>query len=252
MTETLLRVTGYTAYMTDALYLPDNEYQKEFDAEVTKAKEGDNYICLGQTFFYKEGGGQPADHGKIEWEEGEAKVVDVQKEHGEHRHYLEGDIPEPGAEIHGVIDWERRYKLMRMHTAQHVLSWVVLNRYKASTAGNQIHEDYSRIDFEPAEFDDEDVEKIERSANALIQKGLEVEKEFMDREQVEQAVEEGRTNLDIIPDSIDPLRVIIIGEEDLCPCGGTHVDSIDEIGEIKITERTTKGQDVERLKFELE
>lgn len=238
--------------MTDQLYMPANEYQKEFDAEVTKAREEDSYICLDQTLFYKEGGGQPADQGRIEWEDGEAEVVDVQKEHGEHRHYIEGDIPEAGTEAHGVIDWDRRYKHMRMHTAQHVLSWVVLNRYNASTAGNQIHEDYSRIDFEPAEFDEEDIEKIERSANALIQKGLEVEKEFMPREQVEQAVEEGRTNLDIIPDSIDPLRVVIIGEEDLCPCGGTHVDNIDEIGEINITEKTTKGQDVERLKFELE
>lgn len=237
--------------MTEELYLPDNEYEKQFDAEVKKAREADSYICLDQTLFYKEGGGQPADHGKITWDGGEAEVTDVQREHGEVRHYIEGDIPEPGTEVHGEIDWERRYKHMRMHTAQHVISWVVLNRYNASTAGNQIHEDYSRIDFEPVEFDESDVEKIERSVNALIQKGLEVEKKFMSREKVEQAVEEGRTNLGIIPDSIDPLRVVIIGEEDLCPCGGTHLDNIDEIGEIDIIERKTKGQDVERLKFEL-
>jgi misacylated tRNA(Ala) deacylase len=139
-----------------------------------------------------------------------------------------------------------------MHTAQHILSWVVLNMYDASTAGNQIHEDYSRIDFEPANFSEKDIEKIEKGVNSLIEKELEVEKKEMDRELVEERVQEGRTNLDIIPDNIDPLRVVIIGDEDLCPCGGTHVDNLKEIGKIKITERRSKGADVERLEFELE
>lgn len=238
--------------MTELLYSPDNEYQKEFDAEVTKAREIDNYICLDQTLFYKEGGGQPADHGKISWNGSEAEVVDVQKEHGEVRHYIEGDFPEPGQEVHGEIDWERRYKHMRMHTAQHVLSWIALNEYDATTAGNQIHEDQSRIDFKPVEFDEEDVEKIEREANALIEKELEIEKKQMARELVEEQMTEGRTNLDLIPDSIDPLRVVVIGEDDICPCGGTHLDNVGEIGRIKIVNRISKGENVERLEFELE
>lgn len=243
--------------MTEELYLPDNEYQKEFEAEVTKSRgvpeeEHDGYICLDKTLFYKEGGGQPADHGTISWGENKAEVVDVQRKDGEVRHFIRGEMPESGTEIKGEIDWERRYKHMRMHTAQHLVSWVVLNRYNASTAGNQIHEDYSRIDFKPVEFDESDVEKIERSVNALIQKELEVEKKYMPREQIEQAVEEGRTNLDIIPDHIDPLRVVIIGDNDLCPCGGTHVDNIKEIGSINITDRISKGADVERLEFKLE
>lgn len=238
--------------MTELLYYPDNEYQKEFDTEVTKAREIDNYICLEETLFYKEGGGQPADHGKISWNGSEAEVVDVQKEHGEIRHYLEGDFPEPGQGVHGEIDWERRYKHMRMHTAQHVLSWIALNEYDATTAGNQIHEEQSRIDFKPVEFDEDDVEKIEKEANALIQKGLKVRKKEMARELVEEQMTEGRTNLDLIPDSVDPLRVVVIGEDDICPCGGTHVDSIDEIGRINIVNRKSKGANVERLEFELE
>lgn len=244
--------------MTELLYFPENEYQKEFDAEVTKAREGNGeehngYICLDRTLFYKEGGGQPADHGKISWNGEEVEVVDVQKEHGEIRHFIQGEkLPEAGQEVHGEIDWERRYKHMRMHTAQHVLSWVVLNKYNASTSGNQIHEDYSRIDFKPVELDEEEVEEIEKAANSLIQEGMEVEKEFMPRKQVEQAVEAGRTNLSLIPDSVDPLRVVIIGENDLCPCGGTHVDNVKEIGEINITDRISKGENVERLEFELE
>lgn len=243
--------------MTDELYLPDNEYEKEFKAEVTKTMEEseahhDGYLCLDRTLFYKEGGGQPADHGKISWNQNTAEVVDVQREHGEIRHFVKGEIPQSGTEVEGVIDWDRRYRHMRMHTAQHMVSWVVLNRYNASTAGNQIHEEYSRIDFEPADFEESDVEKIEKSVNALIEKKLDVDKKYMPREQVEQAVEEGRTNLDLIPEHVDPLRIVVIGEDDLCPCGGTHVDNVEEIGEIKIRDRISKGEDVERLEFELE
>jgi misacylated tRNA(Ala) deacylase len=238
--------------MTELLYYPDNEYQKEFYSKVSKVKEVDGYICLKETLFYKEGGGQPADHGKISWNGKEARVTDVKKKHGEIRHFIEGDFPDAGQEVHGEIDWERRYRHMRMHTAQHVLSWVVLNMFDASTAGNQIHEDYSRIDFEPANFTEKDIEKIEKGVNSLIEKELEVEKKEMARELVEERVQEGRTNLDIIPDSIDPLRVVIIGDEDLCPCGGTHIDNIKEIGRINIKNRITKGADVERLEFELE
>lgn len=236
--------------MTELLYLPDNEYQKEFDAEVTKAKEVDGYVVLDETLFYKEGGGQPADHGKISWDGGEAEVVDVQKEHGEHRHYLEGDVPEPGTEVHGEIDWERRYKHMRMHTAQHVLSLAVLEEYGATTAGNQIHEDYSRIDFKPVEFADDDLERIEKAANSLIAKDHEVEKEFMDRDRVESEVEEGRTNLELIPDAVDPLRVVEFAD-DLCPCGGTHVDSLEEIGKLEIVDNVKKGAETERIEFVL-
>ncbi|MFB6204489.1 MAG: alanyl-tRNA editing protein [Candidatus Nanohaloarchaea archaeon] len=239
--------------MTELLYLPDRNYDKEFEAEVTKTREMDGYIVLDRTLFYPEGGGQPADRGVISWEGEEREVTDVKKNGSEVRHFVEGDdLPEPGTEVHGTIDWDRRYKHMRMHTAQHLLSWVVLQRYGASTAGNQIHEDRSRIDFAPVEFDEGDIETIEKQVNAFIQKDLEVEKESMSRDRVESEVEEGRTNLDLIPDSVDPLRVVVIGDEDLCPCGGTHVDSLGEIGGINITNRISKGADTERIEFELE
>lgn len=250
-THLILRATSWN--MTDLLFRPDKDYDKEFDAEVTKAREADSYVVLDQTLFYPEGGGQPADHGTISWDGNTAEVTDVQKEHGEVRHYVDSeDLPESGEEVHGEIDWERRYKHMRMHTAQHLLSWVVLQRYGASTAGNQIHADQSRIDFSPVEFADDDIEKIEKSANALIEKGLEVSKKFMDRDRMESQVEEGRTNLELIPDHVDPLRAVIIGDEDVCPCGGTHVDNLEEIGGIDIVNRVSKGADTERLEFVLE
>lgn len=238
--------------MTNLLYLPDRDYEKEFDTEVSKVKEAEGYIVLEETMFYPEGGGQPADHGTISWDGSEVEVTDVQKSHGEVRHFIEEEeFPEKGQDVHGEIDWDRRYRHMRMHTAQHVVSKVVLDEYDATTAGNQIHEDRSRIDFKPVEFDDGDVEKIEKAANVMIAENLSVEKKMMDREELEEETEEGRSNLSLIPDHIDPLRAVIIGEEDICPCGGTHVDSLEEIGEIEIVERTSKGADTERLEFVL-
>jgi misacylated tRNA(Ala) deacylase len=238
--------------MTDLRYLPDSDDVTTFTATVTDAT--DDYIVLDGTYFYPEVGGQPADRGRLEWEGGAADVVDVQKEHGDVRHYfanLEGTLPAEGDEATGRIDEARRTRLKRMHTAQHVVSKVVLDEFGAQTAGNQIHTDRSRIDFEPADFSDEDVALIEARTNAVIEEDLPVEKKQMARAEAEEKTPEGRGLLDLIPDHVDPLRMVQIGDLDLCPCGGTHVDHLQEIGGIHITNRTSKGADVDRIEFEL-
>jgi misacylated tRNA(Ala) deacylase len=239
--------------MTDLLYLPDEDDVTTFEATVKETTP--EYIVLDGTYFYPEGGGQPADHGKLSWDGGEATVTNVRKSHGDVRHEIEdvsGPLPEPGTTVEGEIDTERRQKLTRMHTAQHVVSRVVLDEYGATTAGNQIYPDRSRIDFEPAEFDDADVELIERRSNEAIDRDLSVRKENRDRELAEREVDEGRALLDLIPDSVDPLRVVEIEDFDMCPCGGTHVETLGEIGRIDIVGRTSKGEDTERIEFELE
>ncbi len=238
--------------MTDLLYLPDDDGTTDFEATVEEAT--DDYVVLDGTYFYPEGGGQPPDHGTIEWDGGSADVVDVQKDHGDVRHdveNLEGDLPEPGDAATGHVDEQRREAHRRMHTAQHVVSRVVLDEYGAETAGNQVHADRSRIDFEPADFDAEDVERIQRLSNEAIERDLAVTKAERPREEVEAEVDEGRALLDLIPDSVDPLRVVEIEDYDVCPCGGTHVDSLGEVGRVEITDRTSKGADTERIEFEL-
>ena len=238
--------------MTELLYLPDADGVTEFEATVTEATE--EYIVLDGTYFYPEGGGQPADRGTLSWDGGEATVRDVRKNHGDVRHYLdtlEGTLPEEGETAAGEVDAQRREKLRRMHTAQHVVSRVVLAEFDATTAGNQIHEDRSRIDFEPADFDDADLETIQTETNAALDRDLAVSKAERPREDVEEETPEGRTQLDLIPDHIDPLRVVEIEEFDICPCGGTHVDRLGEVGHISILDRTSKGADVERIEFEL-
>lgn len=238
--------------MTELRYLPDAGDVTTFTATVTEATQ--EYVILDGTHFYPEGGGQPADRGTLEWDGGHATVGDVRKDHGDVRHDLEsieGGPPEPGTTVEGTIDEERRRDLSRMHTAQHVVSRVVLEEYGATTAGNQIHVDRSRIDFEPADFDEDDLERIQRLSNDAIERDYAVTKENRPRDVVEAEVDEGRSLLDMIPDHVDPLRVVDIEDFDTCPCGGTHVDRLGEIGRVEITDRTSKGENVERLEFEL-
>ena len=239
--------------MTELRYLPDADDVTTFTATVADASP--DAIVLDGTYFYPEGGGQPGDTGELTWEDGSARVVDVRKDHGDVRHDVDdvsGSLPSPGATVEGKIDADRRDRISRMHTAQHVVSRVVLDEYGASTAGNQIHEDRSRIDFEPASFDADDLERIETEANEAIERDLPVRKENRPRPTVESQVDEGRSLLSLIPDHVDPLRVVEIGDWDVCPCGGTHVDRLGEIGRIAITDRTSKGADTERIEFELE
>jgi misacylated tRNA(Ala) deacylase len=238
--------------MSELRYLPDAEAVTEFEATVTEATE--EAIVLDGTYFYPEGGGQPPDYGTITWDNGEAIIEHVRKDHGDVRHEigtLVGDPPAPGTTVEGHVDAERRAALRRMHTAQHVVSRVVLDAYGATTAGNQIYADRSRIDFEPAEFDETDIERIEREANAAIEADYRVTKEERPRDIVEAETDEGRALLDLIPDSVDPLRVVEIEDYDLCPCGGTHVNRTGAIGEIVITDTERKGADTERITFEL-
>ena len=240
--------------MTELRYLPDDDATTEFSATVTEVDEDGPSLVLDGTYFYPVGGGQPADRGTLSWDGGRADVVDVYKDHGEVRHDLEnvgGSLPEPGDVVEGQVDAERRQAHRRMHTAQHVVSRVVLDEYGAGTAGNQIHADRSRIDFEPADFDDEDVARIERLANEAIARDLRVRKEERPRPAVEAEVDEGRSLLHLIPDHVDPLRVVEIEDWDLCPCGGTHVGHLGEIGGIEIIDRTSKGKDTVRIEFVL-
>jgi misacylated tRNA(Ala) deacylase len=238
--------------MTDLLYLPDADDVTTFEATVTEATS--EYLVLDGTYFYPEGGGQPPDHGVVEWDGGRAGIDGVRKDHGEVRHEvasMEGAPPSSGTAVEGRIDEQRRRALSRMHTAQHVVSRVVLDEFGATTAGNQVYADRARIDFEPADFDAADLDRIEELSNAAIERDHAVTKENRPREQVEAAVDEGRALLDMIPDHVDPLRVVAIEAFDMCPCGGTHSDSLGELGGVEIRECTSKGADIDRIEFTL-
>ncbi len=116
---------------TEELYMEDC-YRKEFKAEVIKT--GKNFVVLDKTVFYPEGGGQPSDQGIIKFKGEKTKVTGVKSHKGEIRHMVKGEVPEEGTEVEGELDWERRHKLMRMHTAQHLVSAVVLDEFGATVS----------------------------------------------------------------------------------------------------------------------
>lgn len=234
--------------MTTLRYLPDSDDVTEFAATVTET--ADDYVVLDGTHFYPGGGGQPADRGTLEWDGGEASVVDVRKNHGDVRHYVDdvaGDLPAPGTTVTGRVDADRRDRLTRLHTAQHVLSRVVLDEFGAATVGNGLTADGGWVEFEGADID---VDAVERLTNAAIDRDLPVHKAERPRSVVEDAVPDGRAQLDLIPDHVDPMRVVEIEDFDVCPCGGTHVDRLGEVGVVRITDRS-RTDGVERVAFDV-
>ncbi len=221
-------------------------YLREFDARVIA--RGPDSVTLDQTAFYAEGGGQPSDTGFLRWNGGEAKVLRVTKEKGVVRHIVDR-IP-AADEVHGVVDWERRYAHMRMHTSQHLISGLVFRIYAARTVGNQIHADRSRIDFQPANFTPKDLRRIEDECNAVIASAADVRIFEEDRVVVENKIED-RALMDLVPQSIRRLRIIQVGNADYCPCGGTHLKNVREIGRVHMLGKRSKGKETDRVEYEL-
>jgi misacylated tRNA(Ala) deacylase len=236
---------------TEMLYMRDIEanYIREFDARVME--RGPGWVMLDKTAFYPLGGGQPSDTGRLIFESGELRVREVQKRAGV-RHLLDGELPPEVGFLRGVLDWAPRYSHMRMHTAQHVLSGVVFDELKARTVGNQIHADHSRIDFSPANFTDQDLKTIEEKVNGILARGVAVAVREEDRSALEKRICAERANLDLLPKSVKRLRIIEIGDFDVCPCAGTHVRNTSEIGRMNIYKRENKGKDTERITYTLD
>jgi len=241
----------FTKLMTKILYMDNVEgnYIKEFDAIVTK-KKGD-YVALDQTAFYPEGGGQPSDTGYLKWDKNKARVRQVIKKGDTIKHILDDELPEVGTKVHGIIDWKIRYGHMKMHTAQHILSGIVFDKYNARTVGNQIHADYSRVDFGKVRFTDDDLKFIEEKFNEIVGKNLPVKIYEEERASLEKRVNQQRAHLDLLPSFVTKLRIIEIEGFDICPCAGTHVRNTSEIPKIDKIKRETKGKDRERIIYSL-
>ncbi len=227
----------------------DGNYIKEFNANVIKNKK--DYICLDQTAFYPTGGGQPSDTGHIEWDNKRSEIVEVIKKGDTIKHIIKGEKPQIGKKIHAKLDWDRRYSHMKMHTAQHIISGIIFDDFGARTVGNQIHADYSRVDFHPANFTDEDLEKIENKFNKIISKNLLIKIYEEERESLERRVDQQRANLDLLPKFVTKLRIIEIEGFDICPCAGTHVRNTSEIPRLDKIKKETKGKDKTRIIYSL-
>ena len=235
--------------MTEQIHMKSHEgtYLREFQAKVEATFPG--IVELDRTAFYPLGGGQPSDKGELKWNNGSVEVNDVRKKN-RIRHMVEGELPEIGESVEGTIDWTRRYAHMKMHTAQHVVSAVVDNIHGARTVGNQIGNNKSRIDFDPLHLNDAGISELEAEISKEMKKDHQITITEAEREDLEQNPLV-RVNMNLLPPSVKTLRVITIGDLDICPCAGTHVKSTKEIGEVKFKNRENKGKGKQRLAYEL-
>ena len=245
------RANGDEFMTTERLYLSsiDAAYEKEFTATVTQIQE--NKISLDRTLFYPLGGGQNWDLGVLNGPNGQLNVTEVRG-----RDIIEHTVDdvlnlEVGDEVTGSIDFERRYAHMKMHTAQHLVSGIAYELFDGvRTVGNQIHMDRSRIDFHPIQFTEEMLLQLQSKVNQKIKQALVVTDSQMTRDEINAIMPQERTNMDLLPAFINDLRVVTIGDQqDMCPCAGTHVRNISEIGAIEFTGKKSKGKGKQRVSY---
>jgi misacylated tRNA(Ala) deacylase len=238
--------------MTDDLFSRDS-YLKSCDASVIAVT--DEGVVLDRTVFYARGGGQPGDTGVLRWEGGEVRVSDTFKsrETGELVHALEGPPPAVGASVAAEIDWDRRHVIMRTHTALHSLSGVVFVDYGAKvTGGNMEPGGVARMDFELDTISQEFGREVEEKLNARLAEDRPVHVSLLPRAEALADHDLIRTKVNLIPESIDPIRVIDIEGIDKQADGGTHVRSTGEVGRVRVVKTENKGRSFKRMRIQLE
>ncbi len=236
--------------MAKLLYLEDS-YQREFSARIVSVEESTK-IILDQTGFYPSSGGQPNDTGILTVGGEDYNVTSVSKDKatGKIIHVVNKHGLKINEEVIGVIDWDRRYKLMRMHTAAHLLS-ALFHKEGALITGNQLDIDKSRIDFSLEEFDQEKIKSLVNKANELIQTDAEIKISSLPREEALKLP--GMIKLaGALPPEIAVLRIVKIEGIDQQADGGTHVHCLREIGTIVFLSAENKGKDNRRIYFAVE
>jgi misacylated tRNA(Ala) deacylase len=227
--------------MTSLLYQTDS-YLRQFSAKITAIDSENRAVILDQSAFYPGGGGQPCDFGTLTVGTLAYPVVKVKKQGDDVAHFLGGaGLPEMGAKIEASIDWERRFRLMRTHTALHVLCGVVFRDYGALVTGGDMEPLAGRMDFEFERMQAELVHEIEASVNGEIVKAHDVRVKILPREEAFQIPDLIRTKINLLPEGISQVRTVEIVGLDLQADGGTHVKNTAEVGKIRVTDYKSKG-----------
>jgi misacylated tRNA(Ala) deacylase len=228
--------------MTQLLFR-DDAYLRACEATVVAVR--DNAVELDRTVFYPLGGGQPGDRGKIRHAHGEVVVMDTRKAEGDTvLHLLEPGAAPPaiGAKVEAAIDWERRHRLMRYHTALHLVGAVV----KAPVTGGRIGEDKSHLDFD-LEMEKLVKEAIEDGVNALVRAGHGTRASWITDAELDARPELVRTMSVAPPRGSGRIRLLEIPGVDLQACGGTHVANTAEIGPLAVTRIRSEGRRNKRV-----
>jgi misacylated tRNA(Ala) deacylase len=232
--------------MTEELFREDS-YLSECQATVVES--GPAGIVLDKTVFYPMGGGQPGDTGTISWEGGSVDVTDTRYgDAGSIRHLAEPDavLPATGTEVTATLDWDRRYLHMRMHTALHLLGSVL----KYGVTGGNISATKSRLDFDME--DTVDKEQVTADVQALVAADHPVSVRWITDDELEAQPELVRTMSVQPPKGAGRVRLLEIEGIDLQPCGGTHLKSTAEVGQVRVGKVEKKGRHNRRVSIVLD
>jgi misacylated tRNA(Ala) deacylase len=234
--------------MATELLFREDAYLRAANACVVTAQDG--AVELDRTIFYPLGGGQPGDTGWLIRANGERiPIVDTRKgvAPGTVRHTLNpGALPQPGEPVSLELDWPRRYALMRLHTALHMMSCVVI----APVTGGNIAPDKARLDFD-IDMTLLDATKIESGTNELIARGVDTETVWITDQELDAQPELVKTMSVQPPRGTGKVRLLRIPGIDLQPCGGTHVKNIAEIGAIHVLRIRNEGKRNKRVEIAL-
>ncbi|NMC78857.1 MAG: alanyl-tRNA editing protein, partial [Chloroflexi bacterium] len=223
-------------------------------AAVTAVDEANRAVLLDRTAFYPGGGGQPYDQGTLTAAGTTYTVVRARKGPEGVWHVLEGEgtLPQPGTEVEGQIDWARRYRLMRTHTAMHILCGVVFRDYGAQVTGGDMEPLKGRMDFEFESLSKDLVQVIEKAVNREVALGHAVQVKILPREEAFQIPDLIRTKINLLPPGIQQVRVVELVGLDLQADGGTHVQNTREVGRMRVVDYKSKGKINKRIYVELD
>jgi misacylated tRNA(Ala) deacylase len=239
--------------MTNLLYQTDSYLQK-FVAQVEAIEDG--ALVFDRTAFYPGGGGQEPDRGAIQWHGHEYPLAKVKKVGDKILHWIEtSDLhPPPGVgnEVHGLIDWDHRFRLMRTHTALHILCGVIWRDYGAQVTGGNMRPLRARMDFELEHMSADFATEVEKRINAEVAAHREIKISILPREQAFRIPDLIRTKINLLPEQITSVRVVEIEGLDMQADGGTHVANTREVGHIRVVKHESKGRINKRLRIELD
>lgn len=239
--------------MTQLLFQTDS-YLSSFSAKVIEIDDSNHGLVLDKSAFYPGGGGQPNDTGNLLYNNEVLPVERVKKANERLIHYIPSHhlLPPIGRFVEGEIDWDRRYKLMRTHTAMHILCGVIFRDYAASVTGGDMEPLKGRMDFEFETMHKDMIESIEVAVNKEVRQARPVKVDILPREVAFKIPDLIRTKINLLPPGIQQIRVVEIVGLDIQADGGTHVRNTAEVGRMRITDYKSKGKINKRIYIELD
>ena len=235
--------------MTEMLAHADS-YLREFDAAVVATTP--KGVVLDRSAFYPGGGGQPADTGFLRAGDAEYAVARISRSGQDIVHEIDGGPLAAGEAVHGVLDWDRRYQLMRTHTALHILCGVIWRDFGAQVTGSDMKPLAARMDFELEHMSAEFAGQVEDLANKEVEAARPVQSRTLSREEAFRIPDLIRTKINLLPEAIKEVRTVDIVGLDLQADGGIHVRNTKEVGSIRVVKHESKGRINKRLRIEVD